>query len=626
MGNISFKRTGLSFFILIVLVTLFQYFLLKPHLRYGFADVDWKILLEFKEIYMLPLSPVNHFLKIWNQLGIYAYQAYYIGLIEKFFGIDYKNFQIITHIFKIIATISIFPVILLVTRSKMAAVLATLIYAVSYSAVGVMYTVSTSGLFVAIPFMSLFFVWYWWLMSKGKNYIWEIFIAMILFLITLILATDRMYPLIPTLILIEFFWWLKNNFSRKILMGIIKRLVVFAIVFMVMFLINKADYAGFFGGNTKDTYNRLVLGDWQVLIKPLTSFGSLFFPREYWKFFGSPNIDSFFSYLGFIINGPLFFFVILSIFFSVFFSSRKRRFILITLTTTFLFSILIYILAVHESSIPQALKSQFDIATIIPALIGSFIISLAFALFKEWLDGGKKDNLIISMVGGIVISMIFIVLTWFAADHVLVFTGVHRYLTIPAIGSSLFIAGVITIIFKKLYTSKLKQISYLVLLFLIPLIMFNANIIGEYFKYELEYAGTDATSHIRMKSKLWSYLTNFSNTESSIFYFDESADHDNNYFDETTVLAGFNYWMRFRGRDIVDAKLTPALLRSNLICNEPRSTCLSTVKDLAKEQDGIKGILYGGIFYKPWNFYAFRFINKDIIDIKPEVIKLIGFE
>lgn len=622
----KFKTNLLSFLLLIPLVIVLQYFILKPHLRYGFADVDWKLLLSFKEYDLLYSNPISHLLNAWHGWGIYVYQFYYIGLIEKLFGLDYKNFQIVTHIFKIIATISVYPVILLATRSKMVAFLATLIYTVAYSAVGVMYTVSTSGLFVAIPFMSLFLVWYWWLINKEKNSIWEILIAVVLFFLTLFLATDRMYPLIPVVLLIEIFWWFKNNYSKKVLFEVIKRLAAFAGIFLIIFLFNRYDFAGFFGGNTRDTLNRLILGDWQVLIKPLTSFGSLFFPREYWKFFGSPNIDSFFSYLGFIINGPLFLFVALSIFFAVFFSSKKVRFILITLISTFILSILIYMLTTHPSSIPKSLKSHFDIATLIPALLGSFILSLTLALFKEWLDGGKKDNLIISMVGGIVISMVFIVLTWFAADHILVFTGVHRYLTIPAIGSSLFIAGVIAIVFKKLYTSKLKQVSYLVLLFLIPLIMFNANIIGQYFKYELEYAGTDAAGHIRMKNKLWSYLTNFSNTEPSIFYFDESADHDNNYFDETTVLASFNFWMRFRGRDIVDSKLTPALLRSNLICSEQRSTCLSTVKELVKEKNGVKGILYGTIFYKPENFYAFRFINRDIVDIRPEIVKIIGLE
>ncbi|MCL4415490.1 MAG: hypothetical protein M1365_02130 [Actinobacteria bacterium] len=624
MDKINLKAAGLLFLILVPLVILLESVILKPHLRYGFADVDWKILLEFKEIYMLPMSPIDQFLKLWQHLGIYTYQAYYIGLIERFFGIDYKNFQIITHIFKVMATLSIFPVILFATRSKMAAALTTIIYAVSYSVVGVMYTVSTSGLFVAIPVMSLFLVWYWRLINKGKNTFLEVLIGVFLFFSVLLLAADRMYPLAPSLFLMEFFYWFKNGYSKKVFFEILKRLSVFAIAFGAVFLFSRSDYTGFFGGNTRDTYNRLILGDWQVLIKPLTSFGSLFFPREYWKYFGKPNIDSFFSYIGFIISGLLFFFVTLSIFFSVFFSKRKRRFILITLITTFLFSILIYILSAHKSGISESLKSQFDIATIVPALIGSFVISLTFALFKEWMDSGKKDNLIISMIGGVAVSMIFILLTWFAADHILVFTGVHRYLAIPAIGSSLFIAGAITAAFKKLYASRLRQISYLALLLLIPLIMFNANIIGEYFKYELGYTGTDAAEHARMKNKLWSFLNNFSNTEPSIFYFDESADHDNGYFDETTVLAGFNFWMRFRGSDIVNSTVTPALLRSNLICPEPISMCLSKVKSLVSTQNGEKGLLYGTVFYKVDNFYAFRFVNKDIVDIKPEVMKAIG--
>lgn len=624
MDRINLKSASFLFLILIPAVIILESFILKPHLRYGFADVDWKILLEFKETSEVLASPLNQFLTLWNHFGIYTYQAYYIGILENFFGIDYKNFQIITHIFRLLAILSLYPLVLVVSRSKMLAFLTTLIYAVAYPAVGVMYTVSTSGLFVAIPFMSLFLIWYWYLINKNKNSILEILVGVALFFLTILLGTDRMYPLIPILLLIEFFWWFKNRFSKEVLYKILKRLICFFIIFSVIFLFIKSDYTGFSGGNSKDTFNRVFLGDWQVLLRPLISFGSLFFPREYWKFFGNPNIENPLSYLSFIINGPFLYFAVFSAFISLFFSAKRIKFILTSLGLTMVFTSLIYILSTHPSRIPESLKGHFDLSTLIPALIGSFIISLTIVLFKEWIDGGKKDNLIICMVGGVVISMVIIILTWIATDNMLVFTGVHRYLTLPAMGSSLFIAGVITTAFKKLYTSKLKQFSFVVLLLLIPLIMFNANIIGEYFKYELEFAGTDATEHTRMKSKLWSFLDNFSDTKPSIFYFDESADHDNGYFDETTILAGFNFWMRFRERDIVNANLTPALLRSNLICPEPRSMCLDKVKSLVTTKNGEKGLEYGGIFYSVDNFYAFRFINKDLVDIKPGVVKLIG--
>ncbi len=622
----NFRLPFLVFLILIPIVILLEYFLLKPHLRYGFADVDWSFLLSFKEISMSYHNPISHLLGAWKIWGVYTYQVYYIGLIEKFFGMDYQNFQIVTHVFKIIATLSLYPLIFFVTKSKLAAFLTTIIYAVAYSSVGVMYTVVTSGLFVAIPAMSLFLVWYARLITKGANNILDISIAVILFFCTLLLATERMYPLVPALILIEFFWWLKNDYSKKVFIQIIKRLAIFIAIFTGIFLLKPGTFTAFFG-NTQDTYTRLIAGNWQVLMSPIISLGSLFLPRDYWKFLGVPSIASTLSYVGFIINGPLLPFTFITTFLSVFLSKQRVKFISLTLFLTFIFSIIIFILSAHQLYIPEKGKMHFDIATILPALLGGFVISLTAAIFKEWLDQGKKDNLIISMVGGLTIAMLFIVLTWAAADYVLIFTGVHRYLTVPAIGSSLFIAGLITIIFKKLQSMKAtRAISYLVFLILIPLIAFNTKVIGDHFGYELTYAGTDAAGHIRMKSKLRSYLGNISNTGPSIFYFDESQDHDNGYFDETTIMAGFNYWMRFRGSDVLPYELTPGLLRSNLICHEERSMCLPTVKALVTIKDNQKGISYGGIFYKPENFYAFRFINKDIVDIKPEVVKIIGLE
>lgn len=618
------KTSLLPFLILIPIVTLFQYFILAPHLRYGFADVDWNFLLSYKNISLLNHDPINHFLFAWRTWGVYTYQVYYIGLIQKFFGMDYINFQIVTHVFKIIATLSIYPLIYLVTKSKLAAFLTTIIYAVAYSSVGVMYTVVTSGLFVAVPVMSLFLIWYWHLINKEENSTLDIFIAVVLFFSTLILATERMYPLVPIVALIEGFWWYKNNFSKKVLIQIIKRLTIFIAIFIVMFLSKPSTFTGFFG-NTVDTYVRLRAGNWQVIMSPIISLGSLFLPRDYWKYLGVPNIDNLFAYIGFIISGPLLTFTIITTFLSIFLSKKKRKFIASTLILTFIFSILIYILSSHQLYIPESVKMHFDIATIIPAFIGGFMISLIATLFKEWINQGRKDNLVISMIGGVVIALIFIVLTWVATDYTLIFTGVHRYLTLPSIGSSLFIAGLITIIFRKLYDIKAtKVLSYLTFLVLILIILFNATVIKDYFNYELSYAGTDAAGHIRMKNKLWSYLGGISKTEASIFYFDESADHDNGYFDETTIMAGFNSWMRVKGYDIISDKVMLGLLRSNLMCIGERSMCLSKVQELVTQRDGEKGIFYGGTFYKLKNFYAFRFVNRDIVDIKPEVVEAIG--
>lgn len=620
-----FKAHLFPLLILFPLVIILQYIILKPHLRYAFADVDWVFLLSFKQLSAQHYNPMSHLINAWEVWGVYTYQVYYIGLIEHFFGFVYRNFQIVTLVFKVIATMSIYPVIILVTKNRLAAFLTTLIYAVSYSSVGVMYTVVTSGLFVAIPVMNLFFFWYFYLIQKGKNKIWEILIGVFLFSVTLLLATERMYPLIPTVILFEFFWWFKNKYSRAILFQGLKRLSGFLTLFLVGFLFNPSIFIPV-SGNAIVTYQKFMLGNWQVILSPVISLGSLFVPKDYWPIFGVPNISGIFAYTGFLLSGPMIMFAFLSIFLGLFISRYKIRFILDTLIFTGIFGLGVYFLSTHQVHIPDSTRMHFDYGYITPALIGSYVISFTIALFKEWLRGGKKNNLLINMVGGIAVACVFIIMTWIPADYVLVFFGVHRYLTIPAIGSSLLIAGLMTFIFNKLWITNLRPFAFTVFLFLIPLIFLNSKIISDHMKYELEFTGTDAVGHIRMKEKLWSYLGNFSESKPSIFYFDESIDYDNGYFDETTIMAGFNYWMRFRGRDIVNAKLMPALLRSNLICPEPRNMCLSKIKELVTEKGGVKGIKYGDIFYESENFYAFRFVNKDIVDIKPEVVKIIGLE
>lgn len=620
------KANLLPLVILIPLVAILQYLILKPHLGYAFADVDWMFLLYFKELSAQYHDPVSHFINAWNKWGVYTYQVYYIGLIEQFFGSVYKNFQIVTLIFKIVATLSIYPVIYLLTKNKIAAFLTTLIYSISYSSVGVMYTVVTSGLYVAIPVMNLFFAWYIYLITKGKNTIWEILTGFLLFSLTLLLATERMYPLLPTVILIELFWWFRSGFIKTVLFNGAKRLLVLLTPFVIV-LLYKPSTATLLSGNTEVTYHKFISGNWQVILSPIISLGGLFIPKDYWPIFGTPMMNNLSQYLGFLMFGPMVIFILLTVFFIFFLSCKRLIFLADVLVPTTVLSIIVYFLSTHQLYISDAARMHFDFGYVIPALIGCFIISFTFALFREWVRIDKKDRLLISMVGGIVIAGIFIILTWIAADYVLVFTGIHRYLTIPAIGSCLLIAGLMTKVFNKMEISKFfRPFAFTIFLFLIPLTIFNSKIISDYMKYELEFAGTDAASHIRMKEKFWSFLGNLSESEPSIFYFDESADYDNGYFDETTIMAGFNYWMQFRGRDITSNRLTQIPLRSNLICPEPRSMCLNKVKSLITFKNGEAGILFGDVFYKKENFYAFRFINRDIVDIKPEMVKAIGLE
>src|SRR3989344_3469012 len=149
--------------LLIVLVIISQIILLKPHLEYGFSDVDWGFLSIYKTQNPYSLSQFIEFLKRGGTLGgIYTHQIYYIGIQNDLFGLDFKFFQITTHTFKILAILSIFPLLLAISGSRLAAFLSTIFFAFSYSAVGTMYTVVTSSDYSAIFSMGIFATLYWY--------------------------------------------------------------------------------------------------------------------------------------------------------------------------------------------------------------------------------------------------------------------------------------------------------------------------------------------------------------------------------------------------------------------------------------------------------------------------------
>lgn len=63
------------------IIAILQYIILKPHLLYGFADIDWAGLLEYKYL-KNPIS-IGNFLEFLSSAGVYATQYYYIYIYHK---------------------------------------------------------------------------------------------------------------------------------------------------------------------------------------------------------------------------------------------------------------------------------------------------------------------------------------------------------------------------------------------------------------------------------------------------------------------------------------------------------------------------------------------------------------
>lgn len=631
-------RSLLVFIVIVPLVFFLQSKLLASHLRYGFTDVDWGYLYQYKQLGEAPLAKIY---QVWKGVGVYTYGPYYMGIVEHFFPIDgfnFVNFHKTTHFFKFLSAITLFPFILALTGKRLLAALATILYAVAYPAVGPMYSAQVSGYFPAITVMNIFGTYYIYIVKNKKIGLFWLIGWIFLFILTLFLATERMYPLIPLIFLGEFLWMLSQRFSKSaVKYSVIRQLSFFSILILVFMLIafgGENDFGGVssFFRNTKTIFQNISQGNWQLALNPPISLASLFFPREYWGLIGSDRgaLAGFGGYLGFFL-GPFLTFLIFIGLLSIFVSKKPPRFILISCFLAIALGTVVYILASHQLSIDQALRNHFDPMFLKPALTGMFILSLTLSLLIEWLVSAKKGDYTLYLFLGPTIAFFIIFLTWLPSDYTLIVAGVHRYLAIPAIGASFFVATLITLIYEKF--KKLKHIgnfSWLILLIMIPIIQLNFDVVGKYFNSELSYAGMDGVQQKTIKSKLLSYMGNFDLKEPTLFYFDEQ-DHENGYFHESTIIAGFPAWIRFRGRSMPLDGVTPEYIRNadlgsetNVYCTGVNVDCLGKLKSYVALRDGGRGILYKNVFYPPNKFYAFRLKGRDVFDIKSEMLQAIG--
>lgn len=630
--HITKNKTFLLFLATAAALAALQYQILKPHLQYGFADVDWGGLLKFK--YFENPYTLKSLAEIWSTLGVYTSQAYYIGIQEHFFGLgDYRPFQQVAFVMKFLSTITLFPLTLIITKRKLAAFLTTFIYTISYTSVAALYTVMTTINYLGIASMNIFLFAYWYVVSSRKtNWKW-LLLLLALFLLTLFLATERMYPLVPLIFLSEIFFWWYKKFSRDIVKYGVIRLLVLSSPLVIAFLrrasLVNTDFSllSFFG-NTKDIIQKLSDGNWQLLFNPSAALGSMIVPPEYLRILGNIDISSFTSYLKFLSGGPLLIFGSITFFSAIFLAKKKLFFIIQTLAVTYTLMLISFFIATHHLNIAPSLRMHFDPSFVMPpTLTGLFLISLSLSFLREWLIQGKKNILLLSLFAGPAMAFLFIFLTWIPSDVVLVFMGIHRYLTVASIGVALATASFLILIFDKLKTgSSTKHFSLFIFLILVPIFFVYTGAIAKYFDKELYSVGMNGADHQRMKGKLISNLTNFSETEPSAVYFDESQDSGNGYFNETTVMAGFDFWMMFRERKVLPAKLTPLLVRSYYLCGGTFSTCPEKLKEAIIIKNGVKGFMFSNKFFKVENFYAFRFKNRELSNIKPEIMQSLGFE
>lgn len=600
---LNFVKKKIWFLTLVPIVILSQLILLEPHLGYGFSDVDWGFLSFYKESKAQYPNLLANFLATFQNWGVYTHQSYYIGIQSDFYALDFKSFQITTHVFKILATLAAYPLFLIITESTLASFIGTLLFAFAYPAVGTMYTTVTSSDYSAVLAMNIFLYVYCLMIKKNIKKWYLLGTLLLLFVLTLILSTERMYPIILWIVTSEAFllYFLRSSSYLKVAS---RRIFVLLGPILIIAVLKPKVWMDFLSTNGLSLINSITEGDLPHLIKPFVSIGSLIIPVNHWRYLGVVKVENFTTYIDYFMRGPFVIFFITTSVLGFIIFKKSLRFIFQMLFGVSLIAVISYIFVTNQ-------KTHFDVSFTAGGLIGGFLIVLGIVSFIHWYLYQREEKLLIGIYAGLTSAFLYIVLTWIGSDLYLTPTGVHRYLTVPALFISLSLSCVITLLVKRIWQfNKLtRPLSSIPLLILIPVVIMWSGQIKEFFDGQLK-SGYGAADKNLMRGQLLSYLDNLSDTKPSLFYFDFSEDRELGYYYDNTILGGFGTWMLWNEKINFRRELTPDAIWSQF--DQLAS---------AKSTNNRVGFNYRGKFYTLQNFYAFKLKDKKVYDIKEEVLK-----
>ena len=260
------------------------------------------------------------------------------------------------------------------------------------------------------------------------------------------------------------------------------RIIIFVVPFC--FLLSLVDPGTLQRGNFyENLFKDLLAGNWQLLITPLAGLGYTLISTDsvsHFSFYGKEVLINWGSYFGSLISRSIIpLGVIFTLIIAFVISQKPKRFILSTLALNIFFLTLIYFFDTHYFYIPKELALPYngglEFATL-PAILGAYIISIALMTGFEWNKTGRKDRVLLLIFVSPLLSLAFIGATWLAIGKNYGYEGpVQRYLTVPAVGISIFISSILFLIFNKMKTSRRIAVFYYLVfaIFLLYLVRFS---------------------------------------------------------------------------------------------------------------------------------------------------------
>lgn len=611
------QNTVLLTFLIVTVVTS-NYYLLSDSLTLGFKPDDWILFFSYKALGTNPLSQIA---SVWAERGIYTtYQVYYMGFLDSLFGLNYYSFHFVNLIFKIVATISLYPLILVLFKNKLLAVLSVILFAISHSTVGPLELVVKGSDYLAIIWMNLFLLIYYLIIVNKLVGLKYHFLLFILFILSLAFSPIRIFPLVVIPPLVEIFLILKH-FDWAVMKKSLIRLAVLYWPFVILILYSPisvlGDAKGLFG-----VFDAVLKGNWFYVLAPISGIGHTFIANDFWgKIFGLLTTDKFNHYLLFLSGGPTVICGVLTLLLSWSrILKQKLLFFILTSLLNFIVQILFFFVAFHHLQVPAIVKANYDPSNLYSVIFGGYILVVGFMIFLNWLKW-DRDRILASLWIGSAFLFIFTFLTWLFAPLGTGFNATSYYLVVASIGSSLMVAAFLVSVYDKLKFSRTKLLAFLPFLILILIFGMSSYEIRQRFS-GLNKDGRGAAGQIIMQEEARRVLKDYKVGDFILVYFDTSDIGGNGSFYSEGFLTSFPFFMHFRNNRIADGCIGVIFEDSNMV----------ELRKLVQDKNGIKGFNYQGLcvtegksslrtlFFTRDHFYAFKIKDRKLIDIKESVL------
>ncbi|OGE33577.1 hypothetical protein A3D83_01235 [Candidatus Daviesbacteria bacterium RIFCSPHIGHO2_02_FULL_41_10] len=616
-------------FLLFLIVGSLQYVLLGLILKYGFTPDDWRLLSFYKT---LGDDPVSKILYVWSIKGAHTTsQVYFIGVLNGFFSLNYQAYYTVNIILKILATISIYPLVLIIFKRKLLAFLTVIIYGMNYlGSRSLEYVVKGTDYLAIIPMNIFFIIYYLIVIEKVKRWWWFVFMVLFWFL-SLFISPIRVYPILFLIPAVELFVLMQDSSIRKIL-GSVKRLLILYLPLLVIYCY-KQDAITLFLQSPPMIFHAILRGNLHFFLTIFQGLGLTWFFLTDWKnIFSTIDTSSFMNYLYFLFyphKGPLFIFGILTFFLSLLTFKKKLRSFTEIFFLNLLLDIIFYYFAKYRLGIPEILRYDFDLNKMYPILLAGFILCIALVSFREWLSFGKNNKLLFALWITPPIALLYIFLIWLLAPFGVSFENRQGYyLVIPAIAASVFITAILVAIYDKALGQK-NRLFRLFLLSIIFFILFNMLLLNKknidtYFHNARE-DGRFAQDQEGIYNLFLQNTQIFNFAGNKLFYFENITDnvHSNYYYEQALFES-------------LPSKILYKNIGAQEGCIAVLYQGLDGLSNIITNDNGIRGFSYSGqcsqstkarenIFYQVNNFDAFRIKNGKIINIKREILDKLTF-